>query len=163
MIILVKTNETLTDTLQQLRQEDNRLFQALQRKEKYLHAAQQRIVELKQEVNSSRDVAGRMQNWEGRLAACEQHSKNPRNIVSDRRRIQTPVFKQKKQEAFLDLGGQIGQRAERPQFPKIGNPGNRRGNDQWSKSHRRRSVSLADEAELCARLKQIALSRSGEN
>jgi hypothetical protein len=42
-----QANETLTDTLQQLRQENDKLLQMLQLKDKYLQAAQQRIEELK--------------------------------------------------------------------------------------------------------------------
>ena len=70
---LSQTNEALTDTLQQLRQENNQLFQILQLQDKYLQAAQQRIEELKQEVDQSKNIAVWMQNWEGRLTACEQH------------------------------------------------------------------------------------------
>ncbi|KAJ5903890.1 hypothetical protein N7504_006273 [Penicillium tannophilum] len=113
-------NETLTDNLQELRHENVKLSQSLQRKEEYLHAAQQRIEELKQEVKRSRNVAGRMQNWERRLAACGQHSENPRNMVSDRRCVQTRVSKQKKQKTFLDFDGRIGQRVGRQSFPHIG-------------------------------------------
>ena len=153
----------MTDTLQDLRQKNVKLSQSLQRKEKHLHAAQQRIKELKQEVKRSRDVAGRMQNWEGRLAACGQHSQNPRNMVSDRRCLHARISKPKKQKTFLDLGGRICQRVERQNFPQAGDPRDRHGNDQWRKSHGRRPASSADETELCAHLEQIALSRSGEN
>ncbi|KAJ5737461.1 uncharacterized protein N7483_002586 [Penicillium malachiteum] len=70
---LSQTNKTLTDTLQQLRQENNQLFQIMQLQDKYLQAAQQRIEELKQEADQSKNIAVWMQNWEGRLTACEQH------------------------------------------------------------------------------------------
>ncbi|KAJ5897489.1 hypothetical protein N7504_007777 [Penicillium tannophilum] len=156
-------DETLTDTLQELRQENVKLSQSLQRKEKHLHAAQQRVEELKQEVKRARDVTGRMQNWEGRLAACGQDSENPRNVVSDQRCVQTRAFKQKKQKTFLDSGGRFSQRIGRQIFPQIGSPRIRHGNGRWSKSHKRRSASSVDEAELCARFEQIALSHSGEN
>jgi hypothetical protein len=45
----------------------------LQLQDKYLQAAQQRIEELKQEVDGSKDIEVQMQNRESRLAACEQH------------------------------------------------------------------------------------------
>ncbi|KAJ6103952.1 hypothetical protein N7486_004174 [Penicillium sp. IBT 16267x] len=97
---LSQTNETLTDTLQQLRQENDKLFQMLQLKKKYLQAAQQRIEELKQKVDKSKDIAVRMQNWEGRLAACEQH---------------IPMFQQSSKEIIQPtLGSNAGLRAEEP-------------------------------------------------
>jgi peptidoglycan hydrolase CwlO-like protein len=68
---LNQVNQTLTNNLQQLHEKNDKLFQTLQRKEQCLHAAQQRIEELKQEVDRSMDIAERMQNCEGRLAACE--------------------------------------------------------------------------------------------
>jgi len=157
--------EHLSQTNETLRQENDKLQQVLELNEKYLQAVQQRIEELKQEVDKSKDIAVRMQNWEGRLAACEQYMaifKNHRNKISDLRCVQTRVFKQKSQDVFLDVGGRVGQRAGRRNLPKVSNPRNRCGNDQWNKRHRRRSFYLADEAELCARFKRITLSRSGE-
>lgn len=54
---LSQTDETLTDTLQQLRQENSQLFQILQLQDKYLQAAQHRIEELRQEVDQSKNIA----------------------------------------------------------------------------------------------------------
>lgn len=64
-------NVSLTVALQQSHQENVKLLQTLQRKEQYLQAAQRRIKKLEEEIDTSRDVAGQMQVWEGRLAACE--------------------------------------------------------------------------------------------
>lgn len=64
-------NVNLTIALQYSRQENINLLQTLQRKEQYLQAAQRRIKKLEEEIDTSMDVAGQMQVWEGRLAACE--------------------------------------------------------------------------------------------
>lgn len=96
----------MTDTLQQLRQENGKLLQMLQLKEKYLQPAQQRIKEPKHEVNKSKDIAVRMQDLEGRLAACEQH---------------IPMFQQSFKEIMQPmLGSNAGLQAEKPRrLPRL--------------------------------------------
>ncbi|KAJ5982073.1 fungal-specific transcription factor domain-containing protein [Penicillium sp. IBT 35674x] len=70
---LSHTNMILTDTLQQKRQENDKLLRMLHLEETYHQAAQQRMEELKQEVNRSKNIAVQMQNWEYSSAACEKH------------------------------------------------------------------------------------------
>ena len=70
---LCQINETLTQTVRQLRQKNEVLNQMLQQRKRHLQAAQRHIGELNQEVKKSRVIAGQMQNWQIRLAACEQH------------------------------------------------------------------------------------------
>jgi chromosome segregation ATPase len=69
---LRQENANLTVALQRSHEKNVKLLQTLQRKEQYLQAAQQRIEKLEREVHMVRGVAGHMQNWEGRLAACEK-------------------------------------------------------------------------------------------
>ena len=67
---LLQTNKTLTDTLQQFLQENEKLRRMLRLKESYLQAAQRRIEELN---GTSSNIAGQMQIWQSRLATCEQY------------------------------------------------------------------------------------------
>ena len=69
---LRQENANLTAALQQSHQENVKLLQTLQRREQCLQADQRCIEKLEREVYMMRGVAKRMQDWEGRLAACEK-------------------------------------------------------------------------------------------